>query len=63
MVLYPLSAFRAMSKAALNIYQALISDGHQKNVLDKMQTRNELYDFLNYNSYEEKLDQLFKAKK
>tara|TARA_B100000902_G_scaffold46677_1_gene54011 strand:- start:150 stop:1037 length:888 start_codon:yes stop_codon:yes gene_type:complete len=62
MVLYPLSAFRAMSKAALNIYQALISDGHQKNVLDKMQTRNELYDFLNYNSYEEKLDQLFKAK-
>ena len=63
MVLYPLSAFRAMSKAALNIYQALISDGHQKNVLGKMQTRNELYDFLNYNSYEEKLDQLFKAKK
>ena len=63
MVLYPLSAFRAMSKAALNIYQALISDGHQKNVLDKMQTRNELYDFLDYNSYEEKLDQLFKAKK
>jgi len=63
MVLYPLSAFRAMSKAALNTYQALISDGHQKNVLDKMQTRNELYDFLNYNSYEEKLDQLFKAKK
>ena len=62
MVLYPLSAFRAMSKAALNIYQALISDGHQKNVLDKMQTRNELYDFLDYNSYEEKLDQLFKAK-
>ena len=63
MVLYPLSAFRAMSKAALNIYQALISDRHQKKVLDKMQTRNELYDFLNYNSYEEKLDQLFKAKK
>ena len=62
MVLYPLSAFRAMSKAALNIYQALISDGHQKNVIDKMQTRNELYDFLDYNSYEEKLDQLFKAK-
>ena len=63
MVLYPLSAFRAMSKAALNIYQALISDGHQKNVIDKMQTRNELYDFLDYNSYEEKLDQLFKAEK
>ena len=63
MVLYPLSAFRAMSKAALNIYQALISDGHQKNVIDKMQTRNELYDFLDYNSYEEKLDQLFRAKK
>jgi len=62
MVLYPLSAFRAMSKAALNIYETLISDGHQKNVLDKMQTRDELYDFLNYNAYEQKLDQLFKRK-
>ena len=63
MVLYPLSAFRAMSKAALNVYEVLISEGHQKNLLDEMQTRNELYDFLDYNSYEEKLDQLFKAKK
>ena len=42
MVLYPLSAFRAMSKAALNIYETLISEGHQKNALDQMQTREEL---------------------
>ena len=62
MVLYPLSAFRAMSKAALNIYETLISEGHQKNALDQMQTREELYAFLNYNFYEEKLDELFKKK-
>ena len=51
-----------MSKAALNIYETLISEGHQKNALDQMQTREELYSFLNYNSYEEKLDELFKKK-
>jgi len=63
MVLYPLSAFRAMSKAALNIYKALKNTGHQKDVLNSMQTRDELYEFLDYNSYEEKLDELFKKGK
>ncbi|MCP4881974.1 MAG: methylisocitrate lyase [Gammaproteobacteria bacterium] len=59
MVLYPLSAFRAMNKAALNVYQHLLDDGDQKAVIDTMQTRMELYDFLNYHAFEEKLDQLF----
>lgn len=60
MVLYPLSAFRAMSKAALDVYQTIAVDGDQKAVLDKMQTRSELYEVLGYNIYEEKLDRLFK---
>jgi methylisocitrate lyase len=59
MVLYPLSAFRAMNKAALNVYQSILANGDQKAVVDSMQTRTELYDFLNYHSYEEKLDALF----
>ena len=59
MVLYPLSAFRAMNKAALDVYQTLIDVGHQKDILEKMQTRNELYEFLDYNTYEKKLDDLF----
>jgi methylisocitrate lyase len=59
MVLYPLSAFRAMNKAALNVYQSILTNGDQKAVVDSMQTRAELYDFLNYHSYEEKLDSLF----
>ena len=63
LVLYPLSAFRAMNKAALNVYQAVRRDGTQKSVLDTMQTRAELYDYLSYSAYEEKLDQLFAAKK
>jgi len=63
MILYPLSAFRAMNKAALNVYQALRRDGTQKNVLDTMQTRMELYDHLGYHDYEQKLDALFAAKK
>ena len=63
LVLYPLSAFRAMNKAALDVYQAIRRDGTQKNVLDAMQTRAELYDFLDYGAYEEKLDELFAAKK
>jgi methylisocitrate lyase len=58
MVLYPLSAFRAMSNAALNVYQHILEDGHQKNVLESMQTREELYDFLNYHQYEGQLDEL-----
>lgn len=63
MVLYPLSAFRAMNKAALNVYESILANGDQKAVVDSMQTRAELYDFLNYHSYEQKLDSLFAAKK
>ena len=63
MVLYPLSAFRAMNKAALNVYESILANGDQKAVIDSMQTRAELYDFLNYHSYEQKLDSLFAAKK
>ncbi|MEC8144494.1 MAG: isocitrate lyase/phosphoenolpyruvate mutase family protein, partial [Pseudomonadota bacterium] len=59
MALYPLSAFRAMNKAALNVYQVLKEEGSQASVVDTMQTRMELYDFLGYHAYEEKLDQLF----
>jgi methylisocitrate lyase len=58
-VLYPLSAFRAMNRAATNVYKAIRKDGTQKNVLNTMQTRDELYDYLNYHSYEKKLDELF----
>ena len=57
--LYPLSAFRAMNKAALNVYQTLRSRGSQKSLLPQMQTREELYDYLDYHRYEEKLDELF----
>lgn len=63
LVLYPLSAFRAMNKAALNVYQHLLNDGHQRDVIDTMQTRNELYEFLSYHEYEEKLDALFTEQK
>lgn len=59
LVLYPLSAFRAMNKAALNVYQHILQDGHQRDVVDTMQTRMELYDFLNYHDYEQTLDRLF----
>ena len=59
MVLYPLSAFRAMNKAALNVYQELKDKGTQEAVIDTMQTRMELYDMLNYHSYEQKMDELF----
>ena len=59
LVLYPLSAFRAMSNAALAVYGALRKEGTQKNVMDLMQTRAELYDVLGYNEYEKKLDELF----
>jgi len=63
MALYPLSAFRAMNKAALNVYQTLRRDGSQKAVVDVMQTRDELYDYLNYHAYEHKLDELFAKEK
>jgi methylisocitrate lyase len=61
--LYCCGAYRAMNKAALNFYETVRRDGTQKNILDMLQTRAELYDFLNYHSYEEKLDALFADKK
>ena len=61
--LYPLSAFRAMNQAALNVYQALRRDGTQKNVVATMQTRSDLYDYLGYHAYEQKLDALFAQRK
>ncbi|HEU4815787.1 methylisocitrate lyase [Janthinobacterium sp.] len=63
LALYPLSAFRAMNKAAQNVYQALRRDGTQKNVVDTMQTRMELYESINYHDFEQKLDALFAAQK
>jgi methylisocitrate lyase len=59
LVLYPLSAFRAMNQAALAVYGAIRKDGTQKNVLNQMQTRAELYEVLRYHDYEQKLDELF----
>lgn len=61
--LYPLSAFRAASLAALNVYQHILADGTQQNVVDTMQTRMDLYDFLDYHQYEQTLDQLFSEEK
>ena len=61
MVLYPLSAFRAMNKAAETVYQAIRRDGTQKNVLDLMQTREELYERIGYHDYEQRLDALFSS--
>ena len=63
LVLYPLSAFRAMNKAALKIYETVRREGTQRNVIDIMQTRNELYDYLDYHRFESKLDQLFAKEK
>ena len=63
LVLYPLSAFRAMNKAAENVYGAIRRDGTQQGVLDTMQTRQELYERINYHDFEQKLDALFAAKK
>ena len=62
MALYPLSAFRAMSRAALEVYSELREKGTQSGVVDKMQTRMELYDVLGYQAYEDKLDELFAEK-
>jgi len=61
-ILYPLSAFRAMSSAALDVYQNILKDGTQKRSVDKMQTREDLYKYLDYHSFEDKLDALFGAK-
>jgi len=63
MALYPLSAWRAANAAALRVYQAIRKDGHQKNVVDLMQSRDDLYDYLDYHAYEQKLDALFKRDK
>ena len=58
MALYPLSAFRAMNKAAENVYRAIRNEGSQKSVIDSMQTREELYERINYHEFESRLDQL-----
>lgn len=63
LILYPLSAFRAANKAAENVYRHIRKDGTQKNVLDTMQTREELYKSIGYHDYEQKLDNLFKKNK
>ncbi len=63
LILYPLSAFRAANKAAQNVYEHIRKEGTQKNVLDTMQTRNELYESIGYYDYENKLDELFKQNK
>ena len=60
--LYCCGAYRAMNKAALHFYEAVRRDGTQKNVVDALQTRDELYDFLGYHAYEDKLDELFAGK-
>jgi methylisocitrate lyase len=62
MVLYPLSAFRAMNKAAEAVYTAIRRDGHQRNVLDLMQTREELYERIGYHEFEQRLDALFASR-
>ena len=63
MALYPLSAWRAANAAALEVYQAIRKDGHQKNVVERMQSRDDLYDYLDYHAYEDKLDALFAREK
>lgn len=63
LILYPLSAFRAMSAAAVNVYQTIRSEGTQRGVIDSMQTRADLYDVLNYYAFEQKLDELFAREK
>jgi methylisocitrate lyase len=62
LVLYPLSAFRAMSRAAEECYATIRREGTQRSVVDRMQTRSELYDVLDYHSYEQRLDHLFGKK-
>ena len=63
MALYPLSAWRAANAAALKVYEAIRKDGHQKNVVDLMQSRDDLYDYLGYHEFEQKLDGLFAREK
>jgi len=59
LVLYPLSAFRAMSRTAMDVYRAIREDGTQSGLTERMQTREQLYDVLGYHDYEQKLDALF----
>ena len=61
MVLYPLSAFRAMNQAALKVYEIVRKEGTQKNVVPLMQSRMDLYDYLGYHAFEQKLDELYKS--
>ncbi|HNJ73694.1 MAG TPA: methylisocitrate lyase, partial [Pseudomonadales bacterium] len=61
MVLYPLSAFRAMNRAAERVYRTILAEGSQQKVVETMQTRDELYAYLDYHAYEQKLDELFKS--
>ena len=61
MVLYPLSAFRAMNQAALKVYETVRKEGTQMNVVPLMQSRMDLYDFLGYHAFEQKLDELYKS--
>jgi len=63
MALYPLSAFRAMSTAALRVYRTIRGEGTQADALAQMQTRDELYEILGYHAYEQKLDELFAKEK
>ena len=63
MALYPLSAFRAMNAAALRVYEGIRKDGSQKGVVELMQSRDDLYDYLGYHAYESKLDALFAREK
>ena len=63
LALYPLPAFRAMNAAALRIFEAIRKNGTQKDAVETMQTRDDLYDFLDYHAYEQKLDALFREKK
>lgn len=62
MVLYCCGAYRAMNKGAQNVYEALLNDGHQRNVIEIMQPREDMYEFLGYHKYEQKLDELFSKK-
>jgi len=63
MALYPLSAFRAMNAAALNVYRTLRAEGTQKSLLSQMQTRADFYEFINYQAYEKRIDEMFKKRK
>ena len=63
LILYPLSTFRAMSFAAIHAYETIRAKGTQKSLLSAMQTRDQLYEILNYHQYEQKLDELFAKKK